>query len=70
MRFCFNAQIASAYGLRDSRVETDKGKKPGKGAESITKVDTLAKTRFRKEHPRRHEESRSRTGWTAAVLAR
>lgn len=30
VRFCFNAQIASAYGLRDSRVETAKGKKPGK----------------------------------------
>ena len=53
MRFCFNAQIASAYGLRDSRVETDKGKKPGKGAESITKVDTLAKTRFKTERRRR-----------------
>ena len=48
MRLCSGAQIASAYGLRDSRVGTDKGKKPGEGAESITKVDTLPKTRFRR----------------------
>ena len=37
MRLCSGAQIASAYGLRDSRAGTDKGKKPGEGAESITK---------------------------------
>jgi hypothetical protein len=47
VRFCSDAQIASAYGLRDSRVGTDKGKKPREGAESITKVDTLPKTRFK-----------------------
>ncbi len=47
MRLCSGAQIASAYGLRDSRAGTDKGKKPGEGAESITKLDTLPKTRFK-----------------------
>jgi hypothetical protein len=53
VRFCFDAQTTSAYGLRDSRVETDKGKKPGKGAESITKLDTPPKTRFRTARRRR-----------------
>jgi hypothetical protein len=48
-----NAQITSAYGLRDSRVETDKGKKPREGAESTTKLDTLPKTRFKTERRRR-----------------
>lgn len=46
-RFFSDAQIASAYGLRDSRVGKDKGKKPTEGAGSITKVDTLPKTRFK-----------------------
>jgi hypothetical protein len=53
LRFCFDARIASAYGLRDSRVETDKGKKPGKGAESTNKLDTFPKTRFKTERRRR-----------------
>jgi hypothetical protein len=52
MRLCFCAQISSAYGLRDSRAETDKGKKPREGAESIIKADTLPKTRFRRERRR------------------
>ena len=45
------AQIASAYGLRDLRAETGKGKSPTRGVESITKLDTLSKARFKKECP-------------------
>jgi len=37
------AQIASAYGLRDLRAETGKGKSPSRGAESIAKLDTRSK---------------------------
>ena len=41
----------AGYGLRDLRAETGKDKSPSRGAESITKLGTLSKTRFKTECP-------------------
>jgi hypothetical protein len=50
VRLCFCPQIASAYGLRDSRTETGKDMKPGERPDSTMKLDTSPKTRFKTAH--------------------